>query len=216
LQVTQYFNDQSVVANMEAAYEAGHVIGLRFPTGLDATAMTDKELTTTLQSESEKIHKELGVYPKFLRFSYDKFGAREIGIATKMGFVITGWNLGAFRCRELLMILDANDYNANRGSIETAYTTEFNKAPTGKGRYISLHHDLASVGAYTDTGIFSTLKARAKTAGIEMVTLDVCTASGSAYRESNGASVTSDADSSARGVSVMAVLATLAAVIANL
>jgi hypothetical protein len=57
--------------------------------------LNEKELTQTLLDESAAIYNVINVYPKFLRFTPGQYGSRELDVATRMGFVVTEWNLGA-------------------------------------------------------------------------------------------------------------------------
>ena len=171
--VTKYFNNIVVSTNLKTAKENGHVVGLRFPTERDPNAMSDRELKETLIMESFRIHKQIGVYPKFLRLPLGGFTDRVVKIASRLGFIITEWNV------------DSGDYDkdATRDRIITAFNQQADSVAQGAGRFIALQRDLYAV--YDDPAIIATIKANMTTRGYAFVTLDECLSESSGYRADN-------------------------------
>lgn len=170
--VTKYFNNIVVSTNLKTAKENGHVIGLRFPTDQDPNSMSDLDIKKTLIMESYRISKQIGVFPKFLRMPLGGYSDRVVKVASKLGFIITEWNIDSF------------DYETGvtRDRIISAFNTQADSVAQGAGRFISLQRDLYAV--YDDPSIIATIKANMTTRGYVFVGLDECLAE-SAYRADN-------------------------------
>lgn len=169
---TEWVSQVQVVTNIQQADKDGHVVGLRFPTKLDPSKMSDAEIEKTLSDDSEKIFNIIKKYPKFLRLPYGKYDSRVLNVCSKMGFVVTLWNI------------DVSDYSkdANAKSIVGAYNNQLGVVAAGAGRYISVHHDIANV--YYDSTVLAQVASTLKNAKYTAVTLDKCLVT-SPYRSEN-------------------------------
>jgi len=169
--VTRYFNQVSVVTNVEAAYRDGHLIGLRFPTTIDPNSLSDDELASILVQESQKIFNIIGKHPKYLRLPLGQLKDSVYSVAQRLGFIITRWNV------------DSNDFgDVKADNIVQTYRNQMDQVSPGAGRYIGLHRDLYNV--YYDQTVLSKMGSLFAEKKYESVTLDVCVGQGD-YRERN-------------------------------
>ena len=96
-----------------------------------------------------------------------------------------------------------------------AYAKALSKAGPGSGNFISVHHDPSPTNI--QASIFSSIANQCINAQLKMVTLDVCTGTKGAYRESNSETqITSSAEQQMQVAPVLTAAMTIAALIANL
>lgn len=175
---TQYLNNVAVLTNAITAKEAGHVIGLRFPT--DPSKLSDEQFQQALIDQSQRVKDSVGVLPKFLRLPFGKYGARELSIANCMGFVVTEWNIDT-----LDYDLKPTSTDSKLDSLQQTYGNAFAGMNAGAGRFIALHRDLYDV--YLNETVLVELTKYIKSYGYSLVTLDKCMSEASPYRSSNKA-----------------------------
>jgi peptidoglycan/xylan/chitin deacetylase (PgdA/CDA1 family) len=174
--VTKYLKVSSVESNLDAAFDQGLLIGLRFATDKNPTDMSAKELKQELLDSSEAIFKVIGKYPKFLRFGAGQANDQAIKIASELGFIVTTWNI------------DSYDYDSSRTAkqIIDAYVDKVKLLSNNKTSFIGLHRDTADVSIYgKDETILPTIVKNMTAAGFQPVSLDKCLGVTSPYRESN-------------------------------
>ncbi|KAI3631295.1 hypothetical protein MIR68_010785 [Amoeboaphelidium protococcarum] len=173
--VTKYLDNVASVTNIQTAYRNGHLIGLRFPTTMDPSAMSESAFQATLLTESNKLFTVIQAYPKYLRLPAGQYNANHVKIANTLGMIVTEWNV------------DTNDYNLDPATglsqMIGAYSEQFSQVGPGLGRYVSLHHDLSQFYSNA-TNVVETVK-YIKNYQYNIVRLDMCL-SADAYRKSNG------------------------------
>lgn len=201
--ITKYLNTVAYVANMRRAFKDGHVIGLRFPTTVDPTQLTQNQLVSALRNEANQIFSVIGTYPKFIRLPSDKLTDDVVAVVQSEGYIVTKWTI------------DPMDYTAglDAAQIVAKYSDMFKLVSKGTAGYISLHHDIYTL--YRDKpDIIPTLVNAVQAAGYKFVTLDKCLLEAEAYRATNGegnptaSSVKSDGSESAL-VSMWSMLASV-------
>ncbi|TPX36921.1 hypothetical protein SmJEL517_g01082 [Synchytrium microbalum] len=132
--VTVYLsNNLNLQSYVKAAYSAGHDIGLRFNTQMNAGNMTLAAFQAEIMAESQIIYNLIGVWPKFLRLG---------GVSTadidawclSQGFVITSY------------AVDPMDYASASTSITATYSSYLSKLVGGQS-FISYESDLYTSAA---------------------------------------------------------------------
>lgn len=163
----------TTITNLQLADQAGHLIGLRWPTNLKATTMTDDAIVQTLIDESNKIYSFIKKYPKFIRLSYNEYNDHIVALVQQQGFIITTWNI------------DTVDYklDVTVDGIVTAYNFAMQKNLPGSARFIAIHHDLYPI--YNTPDAFTAVNNAIVDNGYTAVTLDKCMNQASGYRASN-------------------------------
>jgi peptidoglycan/xylan/chitin deacetylase (PgdA/CDA1 family) len=145
--------------------------------------MTDAEIEKILLEDSKKIYDKLGVFPKYVRFGYNKYDDRVIKVAEKLGFVVTTWNL------------DSNDYGESLTEEDflKTYQSKFESNSRGSLRYIALHHDLSNFYPSNPTAL-PKLGSLMTSYGYTSVGLDKCL-NKDQYRQTNTGSDSSSTNS---------------------
>jgi peptidoglycan/xylan/chitin deacetylase (PgdA/CDA1 family) len=96
------------------------------------------------------------------RLPYGKYNQRVLDLCEKLGFVVTVWNIDTVDYK--------SDITANQ--IVNAYESQFVQTEAGKGRFISLHHDIANI--YYDQTTLAKVFSSLKNYSYTTVTLDQC------------------------------------------
>lgn len=191
--ITAYLNNVVYSTLLTQIVQAGHLLGMRYPTTLDPNTQSDDQIVQTLLDQSQIVYSYTSVYPKYLRLPYGDYSQAKLNLIQNQGFFISFWNLD---------VLDYNVANVTNGpaTISGVYQTQFAQVGAGAGRFIALHHDIYPV--YTNPNVIPQVVAAIKNNGYTAVRLDTCLNDKAPYRLANNdvrgkiSTKTSDAASS--------------------
>ncbi|KAI9015466.1 hypothetical protein DFJ74DRAFT_709403 [Hyaloraphidium curvatum] len=169
--VASYLNDVVLQTSVKYAQQKGHVVGFRFPTGVDPRALSDADLKATMCQSANKVSEAIGVkgqWPKYVMLPFGQVDQRVDLAVRKLGFQPVSWNI------------DSMDYNTNKDdctAIPKAYREQLGRLPAGWGKFIALQHDMLPCTQTTMDEVFNLIVQYNYTA----VPMDVCLGDSSAY-----------------------------------
>ncbi|TPX41087.1 hypothetical protein SeLEV6574_g06263 [Synchytrium endobioticum] len=126
-------NNLDFQSYVRAAYQAGHDIGLRFNTQMNAANMTLSAFQAQVTSESQIVYNLIGVWPKFLRLGGVSTAEIDAWVQSQ-GFVITGF------------AVDPKSYSSTPTAITNTYRDYLSKLVGGQS-FISYESDLYAAAA---------------------------------------------------------------------
>jgi len=121
-------NNLNLQSYVRAAYQAGHDIGLRFNTQMNAGNLSLSAFQAEIMSESQIIFNLIGVWPKFLRLGGVSTAAIDAWVQSQ-GFVISSY------------AVDPMDYASSSTAITATYSSYLSKLVGGQS-FISYESDL--------------------------------------------------------------------------
>lgn len=160
---TAGLQDRRQARAVQAAFEAGHVVGLRAPTRLDPrmSGMRAGDVATLLRTERQALQDATGVRAVFVRLPYGRVSWAQVWAVERSGFLVTAHNLDT---------MDYRRASQGQSSFVGYVDAQLGDVNVGKESVIMLQQDTikGSVDATAD------LIDRAKKRGFTFVTLDAC------------------------------------------
>lgn len=167
---TKQIESTSGKATLKKAFDEGHEIGLRFPPNVDPRELNETEFIRLIYDESEKIHQQIGKYPKFLRLPFEQWEPRTLNLASKMGMVSGGWNIDA----KDFAIAGVSSNSEGMDKVVNYVIDKIEGRSLDTESFISLHRDIYSL--YSNDNMLRRLIQKITQNGFRIVSMNQCLA----------------------------------------